>query len=287
MALPESSHPNGPDGRELDVPIDVNISRNLAHDLGIWQKQSSFVFLAISARATISRNVVWNLPRAAINLNDGFGGGDLIEGNLLLNTCRESGDHGPINSWDRLPYITPIKTGAPSIVPADRTIRSNFIIGTYNSQEAVDNDDGSARYVTTENVLAFADYGMKSDFGGWLNHHSRNIYPYVCACYGEGTNDSYVNNTCVVRDGGGCYSWPAYPSDCTTRNGPPALGLVVKGNGVYTHSGNVTVCEPKGGHGGTVPLSRWVASGHDRGSFAAVWPTDAALTRWIRALLHF
>jgi hypothetical protein len=70
------------------------------------------------------------------------GGGDVISGNLLLNTCRESGDHGPINSWDRLPYITTIRTGEPSIVPAFRHLHHNYVIGTYNSQEAIDNDDG-------------------------------------------------------------------------------------------------------------------------------------------------
>lgn len=35
--------------------------------------------------------------RAGINFNDGFGGGDTIANNLVFSTCRESGDHGPIN----------------------------------------------------------------------------------------------------------------------------------------------------------------------------------------------
>jgi len=46
-------------------------------------------------------NVVFNLARAGFNFNDGFGGGDEVYGNILWNTCRESSDHGPINSWDR------------------------------------------------------------------------------------------------------------------------------------------------------------------------------------------
>ena len=33
------------------------------------------------------------------SFNDGFGGGDIVTKNLIFNTCRESGDHGPINSW--------------------------------------------------------------------------------------------------------------------------------------------------------------------------------------------
>ena len=33
-------------------------------------------------------------PRAGLNFNDAMGGGDIIEGNLLTNCVRESGDHG-------------------------------------------------------------------------------------------------------------------------------------------------------------------------------------------------
>ena len=43
---------------------------------------------------------------AAINFNDMMGGGDIIEYNLLFNPCRESGDHGPINTWDGQPFLT-------------------------------------------------------------------------------------------------------------------------------------------------------------------------------------
>jgi hypothetical protein len=136
-------------------------------------------------------------------------------------------------------------------------------------------------------VLAFAQYGMKSDFGGWENHHSSNIYPYVCSCYGEGANDSYTNNTCITRGGGGCYFWPPYASDCMTRAGPVAPGFRVGGNGVYTSTGNVTVCEAQGKPGGNMSLAQWVGLGHDHGSFAAVWPKDIVLLAWIRDLLEF
>lgn len=65
-----------------------------------------------------------NLLVQGFNFNDGFGGGDEISENLLLNMVRESKDHGPWNSWDRVPYITDIRYGAakPSITPADRQI---------------------------------------------------------------------------------------------------------------------------------------------------------------------
>jgi hypothetical protein len=123
-------------------------------------------------------------------------------------------------------------------------------------------------------VLVYGDYGMKSDFGGWQNHHSANLYAMVCSCYGEGANDSFTDNTCVVRDGGGCYFWPHYSSDCATRAGPPAPGLVTRNNSVYTHDGNVTVCEEPHKPGGKYTLTEWVAMGHDPHSSMHRWPTD-------------
>ena len=62
--------------------------------IGHIQKQSSFYFQAITAQAVLTKNLVFNIPRAAINFNDGFGGGAIVEHNLLFNPCRESSDHG-------------------------------------------------------------------------------------------------------------------------------------------------------------------------------------------------
>ena len=67
----------------------------------MWQKQSSLWFQAVTAQTTLHNNIFYNGPRAAFNFNDGFGGGDDIAGNLLLNCVRESSDHGPWNSWSR------------------------------------------------------------------------------------------------------------------------------------------------------------------------------------------
>jgi hypothetical protein len=54
---------------------------------------------------------------------------------------------GPFNSWDRAPYITTIGLHAPrpSVFPKFRNIHHNFMLANYNSQEAIDNDDGSRR----------------------------------------------------------------------------------------------------------------------------------------------
>ncbi len=77
------------------------VEGNLAREIGLYEKQSSFYVQAKTALSTIRGNVFFNGPRAGINANDGFGGGDVISRNLVFSTCRESGDHGPFNSWDR------------------------------------------------------------------------------------------------------------------------------------------------------------------------------------------
>ncbi len=68
----------------------------------------------------------FNGPRAGINFNDGFGGGDDLNANIVFSACRESGDHGPFNSWDRQPYLTAVNDGTPSMHMAWREIHHNF-----------------------------------------------------------------------------------------------------------------------------------------------------------------
>ena len=101
----------GNDGTGGEQPRGTVVSNNWASEVGVIQKQSSFYFQALTAQTLINNNIVFNIPRAAINFNDGFGGANEIVENLLFNTCRESSDHGAFNSWDRLPYLTTLGDG--------------------------------------------------------------------------------------------------------------------------------------------------------------------------------
>ena len=125
---------NETDGMDGLQPRYTNVLRNYVHEFGHKQKQSSMwsnnkvlrccpVHLPDdplsdpqpqACLTKIERNVVFNGPRAGINLNDGFGGGTNISNNLIFNQCRESGDHGAMNSWDRTAYISDVKYGRPS-----------------------------------------------------------------------------------------------------------------------------------------------------------------------------
>jgi hypothetical protein len=124
--------------------------------------------------------------------NDGFGGGSMIRSNLLFNTCRESGDHGPFNSWDRNPYLV-----NGSLTPRYNTIEHNLIFSNYGSGFGIDNDDTSSYYTIRSNVKCdydghdkyFYENVMVAQQGGAACHHT-------CA-YRKPYTDHCFNNTIV------------------------------------------------------------------------------------------
>eukprot|EP01047_Picozoa_sp_COSAG01_P017810 COSAG01_NODE_951_length_12498_cov_30.544018_6_plen_809_part_00 len=80
--------PVGPDGRSGNQNRGAKVIGNVCREIGLWQKQSSMWFQAVTAGTQFMNNVFMNGPRAAFNDNDGFGGGDELSNNLLINTCR-------------------------------------------------------------------------------------------------------------------------------------------------------------------------------------------------------
>ena len=92
----------GADGTAGNQPRGNKVSYNLCRELGIWEKQSSCYTQFKSSENVVNGNIMFNGPRAHVNFNDGYRGGALLSQNLIFNSCRESGDHGPFNSV-RLP----------------------------------------------------------------------------------------------------------------------------------------------------------------------------------------
>ena len=68
---------------------------------------------------------------------------------------------GVVNSWDRESFLTDV-SGKPSFDPLPTKIRNNFMIANYGASQAIDNDDGSSWYHTTNNLFYSAD-GFKMD----------------------------------------------------------------------------------------------------------------------------
>ena len=71
------------------------------------------------AQTTLKNNIFFNCDRASLNINDGFGGGNEVTGNLLFNTGRaDNKDEGAVNTWDRvrsLPQYTSAYGQAPTV----------------------------------------------------------------------------------------------------------------------------------------------------------------------------
>ena len=263
----------GVDGTDGNHPVFTTVIGCTVREVGLYEKQSSFFIQAKTAASVIKGNVFFNGPRAGINSNDGFGGGDEIAHNLVFSTCRESGDHGPFNSWDRQPFLTTQRTGEPSMQMQWRDIHHNFFIDNYSPQEDVDNDDGSAFYHTHDNFLVYGGQGMKNDFGGHDNHHFDNIYGYVGSGLGvcsqqPGHEDYFYGNKLVMT--GSNVGGFACSGDAQT---------VVHDNEYYNPDGNVQECK--------MSLKDWQAKGQDKGSTAGKWPTDATIIGWAKEKLGF
>lgn len=263
------------DGMKNTFPAGNMIANNHIHDIGVFGKQTSCYFQSLACGNILQDNVCYNGPRAGINFNDGFGGGSLLQGNLIFNMVRETGDHGPFNSWDRQPYVTPqfCHWGGPSILPLPNVINKNFIINGYNGVWSLDHDDGSAFYNDTSNFLVFG--GCKNYLGHDKSCGPGNVivYPGIgerssggrkCQTddNGEFANQYYHDNTCFEPDGN-FYSF--------SRCDPKDLGDTVYktwNNQFFSPGAAWTIsC------GGTLNLSQWQALGQDKGSSVHVLPT--------------
>ena len=128
----DNSAPDAPVGEGLLV------ARNIAHELGLFVKQAGFFYQTMSANTTVKGNVLFNGPRAGINLNDDYGGGHLISNNAAFNLVRESSDHGPFNSWARNTYRW--RAGAGGTDQLISRIHANLWVANYFATIPIDHD---------------------------------------------------------------------------------------------------------------------------------------------------
>lgn len=84
-----------------DYPKNCVVENCIMHDFGDVGKQVAGVYISMSHKIRCSHNTVYNCPRAGICINDGTWGGHIIEYCDIWETVRETGEHGPFNSWGR------------------------------------------------------------------------------------------------------------------------------------------------------------------------------------------
>jgi len=286
------------DGTNGDFPRYTLVQGNFIHEIGHIQKQSSFYFQAETAQAIIKNNICFNIPRAAINFNDGFGGGAEMAQNLLFNSCRESSDHGAFNSWDRLPYFTTVRNGTASTIPAMNNVHRNFIVANYAADGGcLDNDDGSSYYDIHHNFCVFG--GHKSDFDGNMKFSRYNIHAYPSVygdkCLGilaqnlppKGYAEQYTNNICILKDNNDPYLvvQGLNGAKCLTDDNSKQLfidGLTVGNNTIYSPGASAVVkCAGK-----SVNISEFQSMGYDKGTtMSSTMPSPSTIIGWADKLL--
>ena len=202
------------DGTNGNFPRMTLIEKNWIHDGGVWSKNylGGSIFLALQAESVVRGNVLYNTPRSGITFNDGFGGGDLVANNLIFNTNRETSDTGNIYTYNRLPFVTSVRNGIPSLLPATRNITRNWFIVNYGSIWGIDNDDGSSFYLNAFNVHLYGPAKHSTFVSGGhskVNTGSLYLVERVCAT-GQGYNEAFSNNTCFIFS----TQTPVIPSSC-------------------------------------------------------------------------
>ena len=275
-----------------DQPDNITVSRNLIHETGAYVKQSAPTFVALSRQVLIDGNVAFNVPRSAVNINDGFAGNKTISHNVFFNAVRETSDHGPINTWDRQPYLTTQGGNGASLIPHQSYIHHNALFNNYNSFYPIDHDDGSCYYLDSYNVQF---YGAKKNYLGHskIDRFELYIYPDTKDAQGPGVciadqaptrgssgfDEEWTNNTCVMYNTGSVYNiWSCETTDLFT----PYLA----DNKFYIPAGfNVSFgCNVKG-QGQMLNLTAWQALGEDKGSKAYVAPEVSTIIEWGREML--
>eukprot|EP01060_Flectonema_neradi_P007662 TRINITY_DN15378_c0_g3_i1.p1 TRINITY_DN15378_c0_g3~~TRINITY_DN15378_c0_g3_i1.p1 ORF type:complete len:862 (+),score=209.17 TRINITY_DN15378_c0_g3_i1:48-2588(+) len=283
-----------------NYPDNSTITNNRIHEIGLYEKQSSAWGQNKAANTYLFNNQMFNMPRAAINFNDNLVGGNTVKKNLIWNTCRESGDHGPINTWDRMPFLD--QPG--SFVPKKHTlIESNMIIANYGGSQGIDNDDGSSFYQINKNVFYTAD-GFKMDYGGHDSIFTSNLvitFPYDnqnCMNVGPflpGHGHTFHNNTCLVgvsgrQKGSGCGDPSCLGGNSTVLNHVTSQNqcdesIVRTGaNKFFTPNGTATM---KCGNSGEVTLQQAQQKYNvEPGSTSAPYPPVDTIVEWATELLQ-
>ena len=275
-----------------DQPDLVTVRGCLFHETGAYVKQSAAVFVGLSRRVLLTGNAVFNVPRSAFNINDGFAGNKTISHNALFNAVRETSDHGPINTWDRQPYLTTQAGLGPSLWQHESLIHHNALLNNYNSFYPIDHDDGSCFWTDSYNVQL---YGAKKNYLGHskTDHHELYLYPDTRDSQGPGVciadqgverglsgwGEVWVNNTCVMYSTGSVYDlWYCETSSLYV---PLLADNVFMIPPAYNASFNCNV----NGSGVALTLQQWQSYGEDLGSVVVDAPPVETLVQMARDML--
>jgi hypothetical protein len=277
-------------GTNHPVPEENLISNNLIHDCGVFGKQIAGVFMSVCLKNTISHNVIYNMPRAGICVNDCWGGGHLIEFNHIHDTVRETTDHGPYNSWGRGRFWCfeqnhgPFSHGSgyhqgdknyvfyyPEEDGSITEIRNNYIHEDPSRKlEGIDLDDGSSHYHIHDNLcVGISITHSCGDFRTVENNIFVNpSNPPVFWGSFEHNRDRFVRNIIAVSTKTANKDGNLYKISDPARQGP--FAQEVDYNLLYSDAGQFYAhYSPREGQPTRYTLEQWQAIGYDQHSVFA------------------
>ena len=156
-----------------DYPANVLIDNNLIYRTGRIEKQTAGIQLSMCMHIHVSRNSIYDVPRAGINISEGTWGGHIIEFNDVFETVQESGDHGSFNSWGRDRFWHPNRRTLDSLTLTDpqmplwdaihtTIIRNNRFRCDHGWD--IDLDDGSSNYEIYNNLCLNGGIKLREGF---------------------------------------------------------------------------------------------------------------------------
>ena len=192
-------------------PQDCRVENSVMYELGDYGKQVAGVFISMSHRITVSHATIYNLPRAGICINDGTWGGHVIEHCDIWETVRDTGEHGPFNSWGRERQWLSGRGGKGAMekdlvfLDAIDTvhIRHNRIANFRKTVSAgnwtIDLDDGSSNFHIYDNLSLGSTLKLRDGFFRkvWNNIH---VSPVELGwhVWPEESGDEFFHNITVV-----------------------------------------------------------------------------------------
>ncbi|MBO9565693.1 MAG: PDZ domain-containing protein [Niastella sp.] len=179
----------GPIGN--DFPDSCIVALSLIHDIGLVEKQVAGVQLSMARSILVARNVIYNVPRAGINISEGTWGGHQVCNNDVFNTVRETGDHGAFNSWGRDRFWHPNRAVMDSLMIAHPGLwKLDAMLPThiYNNRFRCDNgwdidlDDGSSNYYIYNNICLNGGLKLREGFHRVVKNNiiiNNSFHPHV------------------------------------------------------------------------------------------------------------
>lgn len=185
-------------------PSKIEIKNSYFYNLGLYEKQSAAVSVSVASHVTVQGCTMHHLPRAGINVCDGSFGGHLFADNDIFDTVRETGDHGPFNSWGRDRFwslggmVTNGEKGKlkkpyallDAVEPT--VIRHNRITG--RSGFGIDLDDGSSNYQIRDNLCCGVGIKLREGFHRTVKNNLLIRAPLDVHCAYWGSDDCIENN---------------------------------------------------------------------------------------------